>query len=383
MRPSLSGAACSALVFLISSLALADDSPVLLAPAPAGYPRAASTVDASGAPVALAVVESPLGGLRRLVLLRRAAEANATTNETWLATGAVIVSAPARPDVDLANGFLLQLAPSGVLLCAYRHHDGVGAQRVFRIAVSRSVDYGVSWSPLAVVSAGPVGVWEPFLQQLAAEGDGVVHVYYSKELTNGGEQDVVRQTSADAGVSWSSVDVRLHTPNSRNGMPGVAELADGSLLCVYEGFGVAGWNHFEVHAQRSFDLGSTWTQPIVVHAPASSAYNAGSPQVAVCPQTGKVVVVFMSDEPLPPAGAWPDGAHLGIASARLDAANVSAPLAFPAVAGVVPTPATVFWPSLLLDALGASGSIELSLRAAFQGGDGAAYLTRNTLCIDN
>ena len=316
------------------------------------------------------------------MLLRRTAEANATTNETWAATGAVIASAPADNATDLANGFLLQLAPSGVLLCAYRHHDGVGAQRVFRIAVSRSTDFGATWSPLAVIFAGPVGVWEPFLQQLAAEASNVVHVYYSAELTNGGEQDVVRQTSADAGVTWSSVDVRLHAPNSRNGMPGVAELADGSLLCVFEGFGSAGWGHFQVHAMRSFDLGATWSQPIVVHAPASSTYNSGSPQVAVCPQTSKIVVVFMSDEPLPQAAAWPDGAHIGVVSARLNTTNVSSPLVFPATAGFIPTPATVFWPSLLLDALGTKGEIEFSLRAAFQGADGAAYITRNTLCID-
>ena len=379
-------AVAALLLLLLPSAARADDSPVQLAPAPAGYPRAASCVDAAGAPLALAVVEAPLGDLRRLVLLRRVAEANATANESWAATGAVVASAPSAPDVDLANGFLLQLAPSGAILCAYRHHDGSGAQRVFRIAVSRSNDFGATWAPLAVVTAGPVGVWEPFLMQLAGDAGDMVHVYYSAEITNGGEQDVVRQTSTDGGATWSADDVRLHTAGSRNGMPGVAQLADGSLLCVFEGFGSAGWNHFQVHSMRSFDNGATWSQPVVVHAPTSSAFNSGSPQVAVCPQTGKIVVVFMSDEPLPPAetrAAWPDGAHIGVVSARLNPANISTPLVFPASADVVPTPSTVYWPSLLLDALGTKGSIEFSLRVAFQGNDGAAYITRNTLCIDS
>jgi len=377
----------TALLFLLAAAAVrGDDAPTLLAPAPAFYPRAASCVDAAGAPLALAVAEAPTASLRRLVLLRRVAEANATVNESWAATGAVVASAPADSDVDLANGFLLQLA-SGAILCAYRHHDGNGSARVFRIAVSVSRDFGASWAPLAVVTSGATGVWEPFLFAYSGDAAIVVHVYYAAELTNGGEQDIVRQTSSDGGATWAAIDVRLHTPGSRNGMPGVAELFDGSLFSIYEGFGSNGWGHFQVHAMRSFDAGATWGQEIVVHAPASSQFNSGSPQVAVCPQTGKIVAVYMNDEPPPPGGsplraAWPDGARIGVSSARLNATNASEPLVFPAAAGIVPTPSTALWPSLLLDALGTKGDIEISLRVAYQGSDGSSYLSANTLCID-
>jgi hypothetical protein len=295
----------------------------------------------------------------------------------------VVASAPSTSDVDLANGFLLQLG-TGAILAAYRHHDGNGSARVYRIAVSVSHDFGGSWAPLAVVTAGPVGVWEPFLHAYSGDAAEVVHVYYAGEITNGGEQDILRQTSIDGGMTWGAVDVRLHTPNSRNGMPGVAELFDGSLLAVYEGFGSRGWGHFEVRARRSFDAGATWAQELVVHAPQSPQFNSGSPQVAVCVQTGKIVVVFMTSEPPPPEGAllWPDGAHIGVSSARLNSTNLSEPLVFPVEAGIVPTPATAYWPSLLLDALGTKGDLEFSLRVAFQDVSGAAYLSAGTLCID-
>lgn len=370
--------------------ARADGATLLSAP-PAFYPRAASCVNADGRPLALAVVEAPTGAERRLALLRRVAERNATAPEAWAATGAAIASAPARADVDLANGFLLQLA-NGALLCAYRHHDGNGTARTFRIAVSRSLDYGATWAPLAIIAEGPVGLWEPYLVTFPSDDAGTVRVFYSAELTNGGEQDVVAQTSRDGGATWGAVDVRLHTPGSRNGMPGVVELADGSLFLVFEGFwSAAGWGHFTVNSLRSFDGGLTWVQPLVIHEPSSPAWNSGSPQVAICPQTAKIVVVFMSNEPLPPSSAgsprergglsWPDGAHLGLVSARLNASNVSAPLSFPSSAGVIPTDTTIFWPSLLLDVLG-DGPFVFSLRAAYQGASGSAFLSENTLCID-
>jgi hypothetical protein len=348
-------------------------SPALISSAPAYYPRLARVSPPSGAAFTAAVVEKPTAAARRLVFLAAAADGSWNSS----APGAVIASAPAAADgsVDLGNGFLLQL-PNGTILCAYRHHDGAGAARTFRLQLAASHDLGASWALAATITSGPVGVWEPFLFRAAADGPQAVRVFYSAELTNGGEQDIVAQASADGGASWAAPFGRLHTPFSRNGMPGVAELPDASLLLVCEGFwGAAGWGHFTVNSARSFDGGRSWQQRSVVHAPPAGA-NAGSPQVALCGGAAPAAcAVFMSSEGGGGGGApWPGGAHAAALCAPLDGGAAAVPWARAgAPRAVAAATATIFWPSLLADAAGA-------LRAAYQGDDAASYEAEGSLC---
>jgi hypothetical protein len=96
---------------------------------------------------------------------------------------------------------------------------------VYRIALAASVDGGATWAPRAVVAEGPTGLWEPCLYLTSAGG---LRVAYSAELANGGEQDIVQRGSPDGGRTWGPPQVVAHTPGSRNGMPGVARLGDGS-----------------------------------------------------------------------------------------------------------------------------------------------------------
>jgi len=338
--------------------------PTALAPPPAFYPRLLSATPSAPA---LAVVEAPNATHRRLVLLSRA---GAGAGARWAPTGAVVFAAPAAGGADVANGQLLRRA-SGALLCALRHHDGAGAARVFRVRVAASADGGATWGAPATVAAGATGVWEPFLTEDAV----AVRVYYAAELSNGGEQDIVRQSSADGGRTWGPVDARIHTPGSRNGMPGVAALRDGSLLAVFEGFwSPAGWGHFTVNGARSFDGGATWPQRAVVHAPARAGDDAGAPQVAACAD-GRVAVVFMAGA----GGAWPAGARLAVALGALDARNASAPLAFGAPAAA-PTPGDALWPSLFADGGAAPPNDKRVVRAAWQGADGGAELAGGAVC---
>lgn len=360
---------------LVAALALglcfAQQLSVQLAPPPAYYPRLLGGKNAS-TPLAIGVAEAPTDAEKRLVMLRRTRAAPA---EAW-AVAETVVAVENTPDVDLSNGYLL-LLPSGVLLCAYRHHNGTGAARVFRIQVSASTDGGATWQQLSTVVEGSTGVWEPFLVQFAADDAQAVQIYYSAEITNNGEQDVVRQTSADGGRTWGAVDARVHTPSSRNGMPGVAELADGSAVMVFEGFwGPFGWNHFTVQSCRSFDRGATWVQCGILYAPASRGFNAGSPQVALCPGTANIVAIFMTSEPSSSANnyAWPDGAHIGIVPGHFNATNASAPIIFPSTAGIVPTATTAFWPATFHD------EAQQALRVSFNPPDASAQLTMSGVC---
>jgi polygalacturonase len=333
-------------------------APIQIAPAPAFYPRLLE-----GSP-ALAVIENPNATFRRLVLVKRS---NAASDQ-WSVTDSVVASASADNGTDLSNGELLRLK-NGNILCAFRHHDGEGNNRVFRIQVVSSVDDGSTWSLPVTIFEGPVGVWEPFLSQ-DEDNEALLRVFYSAEITNGGEQDIVRQTSSDGGLTWSSIDSRIHTSLSRNGMPGVITLADGSLFAVFEGFwGPYLWGHFTVNYARSFDGGLTWPQRAIIHAPSNTTSNAGSPQVALCSDS-RIAVIYMSSEGGGGGGSggvWPSGAHLAVSFSSLNPNNASSPLIFSSPSFVT-THDDALWPSFFAD--DAHGG----LRAAWQTAEGASAL---------
>jgi hypothetical protein len=349
------------LLLLLLLLALPAALPSLIKAAPAYYPRLTPLAGGGAA----AVLEAPTPQQRRLLFLARAPGA-----ADWGAP-VVIVDAPAAD--DLANGFLLQL-PNGTLLCAFRHHfraAGGGAMR-YTLQLAASHDGGASWGAPAPITSGVTGVWEPFLLLTPS----ALRVAYSAELTNGGEQDVVLRSSSDGGASWGAVDSVLHTPGSRNGMPGLALQGDGSLLLVCEGFwGAGGWGAFTVNSARSLDGGATWAQRQVAHAPRAPA-KAGSPQLALCRNGTVACAVFMSSEGGGGGGgggAWPDGAHAALLCAPLGAG--SAPVDWGAGGDPVAVPAataTIYWPSFLAS----NGSAHV----AYQGSDGAAYLVDAGVC---
>jgi hypothetical protein len=195
---------------------------------PAAYPRALLVNGTQ----AMATVELPLPDELRIVMISR----TGVINQQWQPIGLVATAnLSLEQSPDLANGFPLQLR-DGSLLCAYRHHNGTGTQRIYRIQLARSLDFGVTWDLVTTIVSGPTGVWEPFLYQpMLPNGTFVLRVAYSAEITNGGEQDIVQQESYDNGATWSPVISRIHTVGSRNGMPGIALLPDGSLLAVFEG----------------------------------------------------------------------------------------------------------------------------------------------------
>ena len=336
-------------------------------PAPAFYPRltVVPTSDPSG--FAFAAVETPNATTRVLTLLRRLSAVYA-----WKPLSIIAADANASAAPDLSNPQLLMPSLGGgrTLLCTYRHHtnSGPGGSRVYTVALSRSLDKGFTWEPLAVAASAATGLWEPFLFEV--KGGMQLGLAYAAEITNGGEQDIVLRFSNDGGRSWSAEASRIHTAGSRNGMPGVAVLPNGYLLAIFEGFwGPDGWGHFTVNSAISNDGGATWPQEMrqIVHAPpAGRSLNAGSPQVAACPAAAgsapELCSVFMSDEPGAGVGPWPAGASI-LSLCAQPPYNWSA-------AGppqVVPTDtATGYWPSLL--------AIDGALHATYQTPPGAAQL---------
>lgn len=271
-----------------------------------------------------------------------------------------------RAGVDLANCNLAQLS-SGRVLASYRHHVPLqdGAMR-YSIQISASDDNGSNWFALSTVTSGPIGMWEPFLwppDALAARTVGtspdMIWVAYAQELTNGGLQSIVWQRSTNGGASWevprTISDGREH--NSRDGMPGITHLCDGSLLLVFEGF----WDHFahngsrhhfSVSARRSTDGGHSWSAGEVVFAPGAGAkgINAGSPQViASSANPCNFFVSFLSDEHIGTAsGHWVANAEAEVLSGCLlrDHSNGASYLLFNVSSRFVAGPQVSLWPGL-------------------------------------
>jgi hypothetical protein len=243
-------------------------------------------------------------------------ENRSTSSGGWQHVGKVRVPEPGS-DADLGNCNLFQLK-SGRLLASYRHHTGCGVSNSnfrthhtfacanYSIQVSFSDDRGQTWGPLSTVITGRIGMWEPFFFELDATSTNRLTIAYSQELTNGGLQSIVWQESVDRGQSWGApTTISDGTEHySRDGMPGITRLADGSLACVFEGFWASDkWGHFSVQMRRSFDNGKTWNEGEVIYA-AAGERNAGAPQVSVSPTDGTVFVSFMTDED-GTAGSWP------------------------------------------------------------------------------
>ena len=156
-------------------------------------------------------------------------------------------------------------------------------------------------------------------------------------------------------------DGRLH--HSRDGMPGITRLCDGSLLLVFEGF----WDffahnrterhHFSVQARQSRDEGQSWSEGQVIFTPPKGAkgVNAGSPQVISAGGGGggtggcAFFVSFLSDEHVGTAtGNWVQNAETEVMRGELQPPSSSAPgqLVLDRAGRFVAGPVTSLWAGL-------------------------------------
>jgi len=222
----------------------------------------------------------------------------------------LVVAQDTLATTDLANPNLYQL-PNGRLLCAFRHHTNQpNKPTIYRIEVCYT-DKMDHWSFLGTVDAyttsAKTGIWEPFLFQVPNSNN--LYCAYAKELSSG-EQNIVARISTDGGTNWGSEFIISHTANSRDGMPTVTTLNDGSLLAVFEGWWAGTRGKFTVNSRRSFDQGRTWTQPQVIHQSPGS-HNSGAPWATKI-LNGSLVVAFMTDEDWTGGLNWPAYASIKV-----------------------------------------------------------------------
>ncbi|MGQ1891602.1 sugar-binding protein [Thermophagus sp. OGC60D27] len=137
--------------------------------------------------------------------------------------------------INKANGELIQLSNGDLVAgCNYRpSRNGVAP---FAIAVSRSADFGDSWSePLVIYEAGQDfadGCWEPVFLELPS---GELQVYFANEgpYTNSDEQEIAMLRSFDNGNTWSKETVKVSfRKNHRDGMPVPVIAGDEIVLAI-------------------------------------------------------------------------------------------------------------------------------------------------------
>jgi len=233
----------------------------------------------------------------------------------------VVVAQDTQATTDLANPNLYQL-PNGRLLCAFRHHTiQSGHPTIYRIEVCYT-DNMDHWTFLGTVEAysatNNLGIWEPFLFQVPNSNN--IYCAYAKEIS-GGEQNIVARISEDGGANWGSEFIISHTSGSRDGMPTVNTLNDGSLLAVFEGWWAGTRGKFTVNSRRSFDQGRTWVQPQIIHQSALS-HNSGAPWATKL-VNGSLVVAFMTDEDWTGTLNWPQYASIKILIGNPSAGSIT------------------------------------------------------------
>ncbi len=222
--------------------------------------------------------------------------------------------------VDLSysvNGPALIQEPSGRLLGAY-HVLTRSIQKnssVHSIETIYSDDIGVTWHTLSQVDVITVtkdqlqtGLWEPFLIE-PTKRPQVLQVYYAKERDNAEVctqakagvrkgQDIVMKESLDGGKTWSALPlVVLRNGQSREGVPTLTELQDGSLVLSHEHarYSQCGNTHpqsgFVPAIALSNDGGHTWIDTGTAYLPLSDKLRSGWPHLLQL-QDGRLAIRF-------------------------------------------------------------------------------------------
>lgn len=190
---------------------------------------------------------------------------------------------------DAANGHMLQLE-NGELLLAYRLVDETNKT----IKISKSNDKGKTWKHHSTVADNTKGLWEPFLFKSSSNE---ILIFYANEEYNDDNpaypQVIEMRKSSNQGLTWSPPRIVSKSEHSRDGMPAVAELRDGSIILVIEA-------NYPPHPLvlmqlKSMDNGRTWGDRKLLYKPAERGKRAAAPYV-IQTETGPILVSFQTDE---------------------------------------------------------------------------------------
>jgi hypothetical protein len=231
-----------------------------------------------------------------------------------------ILNRPARSGYNLGNPTPFQ-TKSGRLILGFRDHLPEGHDKRFRLRVAYSDDNGQSWKQGKDDSAGFMvesdqGLWEPFFYY---DKFDVLRVVYAREKSaegcsrrKGNSQVIAMKSSADDGLTWGHETEIVGEGVSRDGVPVVARLGDGSYLLVFESWRKTGCGDsipsLVIRSVQSKD-GVEWGKRRIVYEPKAMKKDsvkgidypkASWPAVATLAD-GRVLIAFTTDEDYPDA----------------------------------------------------------------------------------
>ncbi|MBQ9428451.1 MAG: hypothetical protein IJU41_02775 [Clostridia bacterium] len=172
---------------------------------------------------------------------------------------------------------------------------------------SKSLTYGDERVLVERLATGFHGYWEPIVLQIAPD---TLACYYCDDCTvpkPGTQQNIVYNLYTVSTGTWSEqnyVAIDGVSRNSRDGMPGVTVLADGTFAMVFEAFDYHNRSYnntygnaaFVISMSRSTD-GRNWSTPIPIAAPQdiTAGRRCAAPYMATLPD-GRIVVSYMTDD---------------------------------------------------------------------------------------
>ena len=146
-----------------------------------------------------------------------------------------------------------------------------------RIAVSRSADYGLTWTPPITLQAPAPHAQQGMHGEIVTDGLGNwMIVWYA-----GGsyEFDAFIARSVDNGASWSmptALNINADVDDGNDFVPQVATDRQGTWVAVWHSFSTLGGtigNDNDILFARSLDNGVTWTYPEPLNE--AAAYDGG------------------------------------------------------------------------------------------------------------
>lgn len=203
------------------------------------------------------------------------------------------------------------ISPGGDIYVAFRDHDyGTRSTAKYKLRLVKSRDGGRTWDfvndddLLGQIDVSQHGLWEPFL---FFDAKGLLRVVYAKERGDkvcpahkGVKQDIVSRVSHDSGKTWSDERVVASEGVSRDGVPFVTKLSDGSFLLVFESWQSSACGNANpnllIRSMRSAD-GVIWSKRDVVFDPYTHANGralATWPSISLL-KDGRALVSFTSN----------------------------------------------------------------------------------------
>lgn len=201
-----------------------------------------------------------------------------------------------RPEYDCANANFIEL-PNGDIWLAYRANVTEGEDYYSSIRVNVSKDRGKTWEEHSVVAEekGQGEVYEPQFQYIEEE----IAIFYANDSLNAVKNN--RQQNIEYkiwnGDSWSSKYIAVDgtKTNSRDGMPVLARLSNGSYGLVIESTTLHPSYEFIIQLKVSPD-GHDWSGPLKnIYVPNKLSKKAGAPYIITL-SDGRLLVSFQTDE---------------------------------------------------------------------------------------